>query len=442
MASNATLTHERAEVPAPEGFPADPHPWRAAVLLGIAAVASGLLWTMVVLPWVKHTDIWIMGGDVWTPLHAARYVSTGAYPYLYSADQNWLAGPALPIVLAPVAYIEDAFHLTSRSGFFGYNFYVAGHDYFNEEVHRPSVWPIYGAYGMALCIPMLYALRRFVRVAWERAGLGDPGALPGRAQIAVALVGFPSALIYYGHYEDILAYAFIMFALVLAWRNRWSRAGLMIGIAIAFKQWAALPLILTIGLVPKEQRRQYLIGAIGLPAILYGIPLAVDWSHVSFALFHGPAGPWNGHAAPWISNLDFAVGATPERAIWLALTVGLAIRMWKRPDPEMLLASLVVVFGSRLALEPVMYAYYLLGVVLFAVVLESMQQRSVLRAALAGGVAQAFFWVKSPVAVGPRLAWWFLELMLVAIIALPAIQTLIGRTAVASRTPELAPATS
>src|SRR5439155_765098 len=126
MASNATLTHERAETPALEGLPADPQPWRAAVLLGIAAVAAGLL------------------------------------------------------------------------------------------------WPIYGAYGMALCIPMLYALRRFVRAAWERAGLGDPGALTTRSQIAVAAVGFPSALIYYGHYEDVLAYAFIMLALVLAWRNRWS----------------------------------------------------------------------------------------------------------------------------------------------------------------------------------------------------------------------------
>ena len=442
MASNATLTHERAATPEPEGPPADPHPWRAAVLLGIAAVAAGLLWTIVLLPWVKHTDIWIMGGDVWTPLHAARYVSTGAYPYLYSADQNWLAGPALPIVLAPVSFIEDTFHLTSRSGFFGYNFYWGGKTFYNEEVHRPSVWPIYGAYGMALCIPMLFALRRFVRAAWERARIGDPGPLATRSQIAIAAVGFPSALIYYGHYEDVLAYAFIMFALVLAWRNRWSRAGLMIGIAIAFKQWAVMPLILTFGLVPKERRSTYLVGALGLPAILYGIPLAVDWSHASFALFHGPAGPWNGHAAPWISQLDVSVGATPERAIWLALTVGLAVAVWKRRDPETMLASLVVVFASRLALEPVMYAYYLLGVVLFAIVLETIQHRSVLRAALAGGVAQAFFWVKAPVATGPRLAWWFLELALVALLALPAIQTLLHRAPVGAPSGELAPAAS
>jgi hypothetical protein len=442
MATNATLTHERAETPVPEGLSADAHPWRAAVLLGIAAVAAGLLWTIVLLPWVKHTDIWIMGGDVWTPLHAARYVSTGAYPYLYGADQNWLAGPALPIVLAPVSLIEDHFHLTSRSGFFGYNFYVAGHDYFNEEVHRPSVWPIYGAYGMALCIPMLFALRGFVRAAWERARLGDPGVLPSRAQIAVAAVGFPSALIYYGHYEDVLAFAFIMFAIALAWRNRWSRAGLMIGIAIAFKQWAVMPLILTIGLVPKERRGTYLLGALGLPALLYGIPLAVDWSHASFALFHGPAGPWNGHAAPWISQVDVSVGATPERAIWLALTVGLAIAVWKRRDPETLLASLVVVFAARLALEPVVYAYYLLGVVLFAVVLESVLGRSVLRAALAGGVSQAFFWVRAPLATEPRLAWWFLELALVALLALPAIQTLMRRSPVAATSPELATAAS
>ena len=56
-------------------------------------------------------------------------------------------------------------HMTPGSGFFGYNYYIGTKAFYNEEVHHPSVWPIYALYGMGLCIPLLYAARRFVRAA-------------------------------------------------------------------------------------------------------------------------------------------------------------------------------------------------------------------------------------------------------------------------------------
>lgn len=403
----------------------DAHPWRATVLLTLSLIVGTFVWTMLVNPAIAHVRSWMIAGDAWPPLSASRFVATGAYPYLYEADSTWVAGPVLPILLAPIAAIQDALGMTSRV-LGGYGFFVNGKTVWIgssapgsrltvSDVPRPSVWWLYATYSMALAIPLLVAVRRTAAhvVGFVR------GRLPAATQIVVTGLGLLVAAAYYMHIEDALAVALLLFALLAGCNGKRRAAGVMIGIAIATKQWAALGALPLIFSTPARERRSLLLPAIGIPLVLYGVPLAIDPTHAIRALFRAGSAPWLGHAAPWISDARATrvVGATEGRLVWLGLAVAVACFARRRPDLDRLLAAQAVIFGSRLLIESVVYSYYLLPVIVFVVLLEVAQRRSVLRTTIAGTAAMAWYWVPPP-----HVWWWFVELAFVIALVWPALR--------------------
>lgn len=399
--------------------PRDSHPWRAMIVLIILAVGAALTWTMWLNPTLSQVHFWVISGDSWAPLAAGRYVSAGAYPYLYQADNTWVAGPLLPVLLAPIALIQDALKLTSRTTG-GYAFDIGNRSLAISDVPHPTVWVLYGSYTMVLSSVLLVAVRRR---AWDLLSPQDRSSssgLPLAVQVVVTVLGVSAAVAYYMHAEDALGVAMLLFAIGSLWRGRWTTAAICGGVAISFKQWTALPALLMIARVPKGERTRFLLIGLGIPGVLYGIPLLAAPGATMKALFRAGSGPWLGHAAPWITHPEMprVVTATLGRVLWLAIAGGGAWLLRKRGDRETLLAATALVLTVRMGTESVVYSYYLFGIVTFVALLEVAQRRSVLRTTIVGAAAMSWFWVPPQ-----HVWWWFVELGLLGVLVWPAVRT-------------------
>lgn len=397
----------------------DPHQWRATIVLTLILITGALAWTMWLNPLIKHASGWIISGDSWSPLAAGRYVSAGAYPYVYEPDGTWVAGPLLPVLLAPIAAIQDALKLTSRvtsgipvsaeRGLIGVT-----------DVRYPSVWVVYASYTMVLSGIFLVAARGAVWDLLARNDSSDPGRLPSAVQVVLTALGLSVAVAYWMHAEDVLGLAMLLFGLRAMWKGRWTATAVFGGLAIGFKQWTVLPALLMVARVPRSDRRKALLVGLGIPGVLYGIPLVAAPGSTTTALMRAQSTPWLGHAAPWITDPTIRrfVAATPGRVAWLAVAVGLAWFVRTRDEPEAVLAAAALILAARLATESVVYSYYLFGVITFIALLEVVQRRSVLHTTIAGAAALAWFWVPPP-----RVWWWFVELALLSVLVWPAVRT-------------------
>ncbi len=399
----------------------DEHPWRAAVLLAAALVAAGLAWTIWIFPSMKHSDAWIMGEDVWAPLHAASWVANGHFAHLYDPDPTWVAGPLLPVLLTPLVWIGRWFHLTVRipatavimpNGEVGITF---GPD-------QPTLWPIFAAYGIGMSALLLAAARRVVFSVGTVLEGRDRVRLALLVQVCIAVILMPATAIYWGHYEDVLALALMLFAVAAISKERWMMAGLLLGVSVATKQWALLMVPMVFFRVPAPHRSRFLLLSVGLPGVAYAIPLIFDREVAWQAFFHAPTAPWRGHPAPWApSEIGRFVGATPARIIWVAGALAIAGLARARRDLPSLLAVGGLVFALRLALEPAVPSYYLAAPVCFLLAFEALSRGTVVRTS--GLAAGAMLWYFVP---APDALWWVGLMALLGAMAAPAIGALLS----------------
>src|SRR5439155_1778344 len=183
----------------------DLHPWRATIALGVVTVVAGMVYTLFLGPFVEHSGGWWIVPDAWVPLRAAGFVANGALGYIYQSTNIFVTTPLFPVLLVPVAFVEQHFGLTEG---------------FPQALPHPNMWLVYGPYALALCTPLFYAVRKLgneLVVDRGRVGL----------QIAtLALVRTPQAILW-GHYEDVLAVAFVMFSVRALLRGRSIPAALL-----------------------------------------------------------------------------------------------------------------------------------------------------------------------------------------------------------------------
>jgi hypothetical protein len=362
-------------------------------------IAAAALMSMVVLPALLGRPDWWLNNETWMPLQAARFVAYGAYPFLYSAQGGWIAGPLLPVLLAPLAAAQDRFGLT---------------DNFQFRVIHPTLWPFLMSFGIALILPLLLGIRRLLVSVRPSAARGAAA----RAQLAAALlVGVPVGIAF-SHYEDLLALGCLVGA-VLSWRGRRPvAAGVLMGLAICSKQWSLLALPTLVMATEPAERRRFVMPALLLTAFAYGIPLAFNPSGAGPALFAGRVFPTLGHPALWFPTTGVAV-ATPYRSLLLLAAFAPLPWVRRRHGTTEVIAALTVVFGARLFLEPVLFAYYPAGFLLFAALHAELTERSPLRTTVLGLASIALFaWH------GDLPAWWAVQTALWVAVALPAFATL------------------
>jgi hypothetical protein len=370
------------------------------VVLGLLTIAGGMVYTLVVAPLVEHSGGWWIVPDAWVPLRAASYVANGALVYIYESASIFVATPLLPIVLAPLIFVEQHFGLVE-----GYPL----------ALPHPSMWLVFAPYSLALCAVLFAAVRSLAsQVGIERGRLG--------AQIAVlALVVCPAAIVW-GHFEDVLALAFVMLSIRALLRARWLPAALLLGVAVAFKQWALLGVPLFVAAVPARDRLRVLVWSLVLPGLLVALPLAMDWAHASAALLHTRSFPQMGHRALWVSPSVRVMVANPFRAGAFVVAGAMAWWLRGRTEPRLLIAGFALVFLARLLFESVLFSYYLCPALGLLAIHERLSAGTY-RRTLLGGTAFLLFFAVHP----PEPVWWAIALILGAVVAWPAVREVARR---------------
>jgi hypothetical protein len=80
----------------------DRHPRRAAIWIGVGVILAGMTLQIWIIPTVNDLGYWWISEDAWTPIGPSRAVAEGRPGDLYAADPRWIAGPLVPILLAPI----------------------------------------------------------------------------------------------------------------------------------------------------------------------------------------------------------------------------------------------------------------------------------------------------------------------------------------------------
>lgn len=377
------------DVPAAPGDVGDRRPWSIALLMSAAFGALYMLYSLFWMPLVHGAHGWIVSNDVWLTVGPSQYVTWGAFPYLYSANPGFYALPLGPILLTPVVAVADALHLSD-----GYPF----------PLPHPSMWlmvePVLAASGVFV----LHAGRSLLWSAGIRRRLW-------LAQLVLLLVVVLPCTVW-GHFEDTLAVAGVLYCVRL-WRDgRFTGAAIALGLAICCKQWAVIGIPFILLHSPRESRKRVALYSMGPALALAALPLMLDWHDAFRALVAEQTPPPHAY---WHVGLFGHLGSTSSRlsrALTVAASPVLAYFSRRRPWPQVV-GLLGLGLLLRALLEPLLFPYYLapgLAVLAMAICIKGR------RIPVVGPVltAMAAIWAL-PQAKGD-LRWWAGELVLLALV--------------------------
>ena len=236
-----------------------------------------------------------------------------------------------------------------------------------------------GAYKTGAAVCVVFAAALGVSLALSRL---DSSFAQAAVLVVVTVLNPASiAAVQYGHPEEVLAAALSVGAVALALRDRELAAAVVLGLAIASKQWAILAVAPTLLALPSGKRLRLLCisGVIAAGATL---PLlAVDpagFGNVSRNAVNGGvlvtrSTWWFFAAAPDRVHLQLPAGFPTEFTLyrlpsWLGqvthpLIVGLAVPLsilvyWRNRTREAALPLIAILFLLRCALDPMDNAYY------------------------------------------------------------------------------------
>jgi hypothetical protein len=182
-----------------------------------------------------------------------------------------------------------------------------------------------------------------------------------------------------GHPEELLTAALAIGAVVVAGQGHSVRAGLLLGLAVATKQWAVLAILPVLMALPSGRRRAAAVG-LGILALLT-LPALIA-SPEAFFHAQGNAASGGGNATIWSAwypispaTVHHVVGGsitlhriptalqplTHPLVVATFLIVPLAVWAWRGRfglDPERAIALLALLALLRCALDPVDNLYY------------------------------------------------------------------------------------
>ena len=231
------------------------------VLLGVFMGAS-----LLVVPDLHHSNGWAYTADIWNHFQLAHFIDIGIYQVVYGQDLT--TTPGVIVALAPIWALTHAAGMSVS-----YVIYV----------QHPTAWLVLGPCEVLLTTPALFAVDAVAR------RLGASGAR--RVVICAGEVLVLYNVLWWGHPEDAVAVAFLLFSCLAASDRRWPLSGWLLGFAVAFQPfvlfalpavffpagWRKLPGLLARGAAPA--------------AALLLVPLILNWSVTVSALLNQPAFP-------------------------------------------------------------------------------------------------------------------------------------------------------
>lgn len=327
----------------------------SSVLIGIAFGVLAMFYSLYVYGWMNQAALdrilparlrgvhaWWAPGDIWQTIDGARYVWYGALGHVYHGSGSY-ALPLSFILSVPAALLIDHFRLVEGLVW----------------VPRPSAWLIAGPFGLVFGIFFLDSLRR---IAWQ---LGVRSRL-WRLQVIGCFVVLAPAF-EWGHFEDVIALTFVVYAACFILRRNFFVSGLLISLAVCSKQWAVMAIPLMVALAPRGQRRKCILAACALPGLFVGLLLGSDWVDTYRGLFLpiNLGRKANGHYSFYVSWLGSQTSRL-SRAVGVLLCVPAGWLMRSARRPAAVLGALSAVFIIRPFAEAVNYSYYWSPGLLFA----------------------------------------------------------------------------
>lgn len=278
-----------------------------------------------------------------------------------------------------------------------------------------AVFCLLAVLGLALWLIDVFPLRR-----------GEPAArVSGTAKVAILVVCLANPAVFealrWGHPEEILGGALVVGAVLAALAGRAELAGVLLGLAIANKQWALLAVGPVLVALPHRRLRALIWG--GVTAALLMAPFALAGGAVSRGgapvsgatfqrwqlwWFLGSAGhplaanhlPTIGYrsAPPWLSPLAHPLIVAMSVPLCLGFVWVRRQRSGSRLDPLLLLALLLLL---RCALDPWDISYYWVP---FLLALTSWEALRFSRPPLLAAGAAAAAWFTMQETANPALA--------------------------------------
>ena len=399
-----------------------------------AFVVCGLLYFFRWSPVERHRpSLWVMPSDIWTTYGASSAAVHGHLASIYGT--GFLAFPGFLLVLAPLAAFSGRFdttfvQVTSHGHpFTGTNVVVdpgtptvlydgmmRGGDLY--AVHQ-GVFVLLSVYILVVSCTALFAFDALAEelevVRWRRAVLSG---------VEAALLW--SVVVVAGHPEDVLAVALAAWALLWAFRGRWTGAGWLFGAAVAVQPLVivVLPLLLALG---GRGRALGLVVRAAVPAAAVALVALVADPHDTIqALVDQPTYPkvagnyrtiWTPLAPHVAGGNGDAVGGGPVRLVALALAA--ALGWWSlrwRQRHEMIVWAAALALALRVYTESVMTAYYSWPALAVGVVIAG---RASTRRFVVALVAALAALVVGQWTLNPYL-WWSVQVVCVTVVLVAA----------------------
>ena len=317
----------------------------------ILAGMAGTIWG----PVYYGQQAWAVPDDLWATLVAAQRLLHLDLAGLYTAPTNLVTFPGAAVILVPVAAIMDAAGIAIHAG--------------GQGVH-PTGWLVGGPLETILCATALFAADAIAR----RMGV----SLPKRFLLAAAeATALWNVSIRWGHPEDAVAVALVLYAALALANERPNRAAWLAGAAVAVQPLVLLAFPLLASAVTPRRLPGFVARAATPALALLAAAAAANWTATIHAVTNQPNAPTVDHPTPWIyvsllapHMSDGSVAAGPARALAIVVACGCGLLTWRRwqtarlagawraDDLAGLLWWIAVALALRTVFEPVMVSYY------------------------------------------------------------------------------------
>jgi hypothetical protein len=358
------------------------------LLFALITVATGMAFSFVWAPVVRHHTGWVVPGDIWGTFRSAHYVAWGDIGDVYAQGTGLVTLPGISVLLAPVAFVT--YHLGLSEPY-------------PIAIPHPTAWLFLGPAMLLLGTLALFATDALA----EWLGVGHRQRV---VLVVVEAVFLWPVIAVWGHPEDPVALGLAVYGLLSALKGRWRSCGWLWGAALVVQPLVVLVLPIIFALAPV--RRWLKLGAqVVAPTVaLVAIPLVTEWSQTTLALFKQPNYPTIDHPTPWLafapvlqkahpmsvkhfarvgsgSQAHFtvwtlhtvaaeAVAAGPGRVVAIILALGLGVWVYRRrPSPMEIVWVAAVALSLRCFFEAVMDPYYLWPPLAIAFVLLAQRPR-------------------------------------------------------------------
>jgi hypothetical protein len=324
---------------------------------------------------------------MWGIFRAAHYIAWGFIGGVYDPTTGVLSLPGIEVILAPVAALSSHLGLSE------------------------SFPPFYAPHPAAalLVVPIELLLASTVLFAVD-ALAEQLGVLKGRRVslcIATAVIAWPTAAVW-GHAEDCLALALLIYALMAGLKSKWTACGWLFGFALVTQPLVVMVLPLVVAASPQGKRFVTAVRAVALSVALAAVAFASDAANAYRALVQQPTPPSINHATPWVSLAPRVFSGIPKtgesaglsfhngkfvqtstyvhsrapilvsggagRAVEVVIAVLVGLYVWRRPQsPDRLIWLAAACLGMRCMFEAVMTPYYLAPPLILALAIASRQ---------------------------------------------------------------------